>query len=255
MSAVELEPHFLELLGQSNVLAGIEDIDYRSPANSLSDQGHVGALLEAIVQGKEPSLPLTLETLCRWQSMIVTEEIRCGHPVDPQAIGKIRSPELPINIKLGERAAPSFTEVPGLTQAWLAGLQADLADFDDNAGPARVASVMGAQLQRFQTLVPFVVGNGRVERLLATYLAARCDRPPIVFRAAERDELAAAHRSPNAMRLFVAKKLRETVAGYGGELFRRVSGDAASARYQSDDGKVLQVEWHELLAAEAGWRE
>lgn len=242
----------LEFLHESNAIEGITAIDYTLLANCQPGRGHAGAFLDSQELARKRQ-PLEVEELCRWQRMIAEEQLQFGVEMPLQGVGKLRSIEVPYQVRVGEHIAPSFAEVPGKVEALVTELNQRLKPLSRYVNAPLTVELVGDFFQRFEAIHPFVDGNGRTGRLLANYIVAYCGYPIFVFRASERSSFYPAHRSKLAMRCFMADKIRECVFTLDGRLLERTAHHGAADSYAKDRQTVL-VEWHELLSAQEEWR-
>jgi Fic family protein len=272
MVTTDIDPRAVEFLLESNAIEGITNIDYRDSAHRQPGRGHWGALLLMLEAAHQYPLfdrqefggwgaairevkyrPLTLDDICTWQRMITGEQVEAGHALRPDAIGRIRSESLPVDVYVGLHVAPSFSEVPERVHLWLESLYQWLgrqpAPFltEEN-----VVDGLGGHFQWFEAIHPFVDGNGRVGRLIANYVMTHVLQPLIVFRASERPAYYAAHRNKAAMRVFMADKVRERIRALNGEIVDRENDFGAADLYRTTGGVYL-VERHDLLRARAEW--
>ena len=244
------DPHALEFLHESNLIEGIDNINYADPAHAHLGSGHVGALTLAL-QKAESREPLTVADISSWQGMITAEQTKFGHKMAEHGIGKIRSFENPHNVIVAGRIAPVFSEVPALMDELVGDLNArskGVNEFDY----VGFVELLGDMLQRFEAIHPFVDGNGRTGRLLVAYIARYFGAPLPIFRASRREDFFSAHRSKLAMRCFLAELVREAIFHHGELLYRQEEFQNAD-RYLGANGLDLTVEWHELVEAASGW--
>lgn len=242
-----------EFLHESNAIEDITNIDYSKAENRQPQRGHYGALQE-VLRIARAHRPLTVQEICRWQKMITSEQLDYSHEIPVEAVGQLRSPQLPINVRVGDHLAPSFQEVPGLMDALVKDLNKALLLLQSFPNIVQVVTLLGNFFQRFEAIHPFVDGNGRTGRLLLSYIATWCKIPLIVVRVTDRPEFYPAHRSKTAMRLFMGKKIQEVIADREGRLIPMVKHYGLSARYHDPavPGEVV-VEWHELVQAMDEW--
>ncbi|MEZ4361617.1 MAG: Fic family protein [Kofleriaceae bacterium] len=238
----------IEFLHESNAIEDITNVDYTLPQNAATDRGHFGAFLDS-QRKAEARIPLSIDDLCQWQRWLTEEQTRFGHTLPAGGAGTLRSPQYPMNVRVGFHIAPSFEDVPQLLATWLSDLNIRVASISPYSEDFMAADALGEFFQRFEALHPFVDGNGRTGRLLANYLATAYGLPIIVFRLNERDAFYAAHRSKMAMRVFMADKIREAIFFPGqGLLLRKEIGSSADIY----DG--LTVERHQLIKKQREWR-
>src|SRR5260221_1638778 len=159
---------------ESNAIEGINNIDYRRPENARSSAGHVGAFQDAQERAAAGEL-VTVEQLCRWQAWITAEQLAFGHPIPQEAIGMMRGPSLPVNVRVAQHVAPGFDEVPGLVSELFENIRQRL----NPAGFEGIA-LIGDALQRFEAIHPFVDGNGRTGRQLANHLVTLLTRGALI---------------------------------------------------------------------------
>ncbi|MGE0709085.1 MAG: hypothetical protein AB7N76_00325 [Planctomycetota bacterium] len=238
MNAVpEDDPRALELLRESAALAGAQEPD-GAAARALEAWRGAAALAQA---GEAPSLA----DLNAWQRRLAGEDA----PPLPPGVELWRerlAAELAAWAALAPRIIPA--ELPHLPMP-----RPLLRRALRHPGAARLVAGQSLAYQGLCAACPVAAPLGR---LLAGYAADFCGAPLPVFRAAEREALAAAERDEPAMRRLLARKLREAVRGRDGELLLLEPGQdlaAATLRYVGASGQKLLVEWHELIAAERGW--
>jgi Fic family protein len=250
MAVDALDRRAIEFLMESNAIEGINNIDYRRPENARSTSGHVGAFQDSQQRATAGQL-VTVEQMCQWQAWITSEQLAFGHPIPGEAVGRLRGPSLPMNVRVGQHVAPGFDEVPGLVSE----LFEDLRERVNALGIIERIALIGDTFQRFEAIHPFVDGNGRTGRLLANHLVALFKQPLIVFRASERPAFYAAHSSKKAMRRFIIEKMREAMFGADGHVWERTARYDFADRYVSPDGtQSLVVECHLYVEAADSWR-
>jgi len=250
-----LDTRQLSFLHESNAIEDINNIDYADLRNARPGQGHAGAFMESQQMGVQRYL-LQLADICRWQRMLTEEQLRFGHDVPSQGVGRIRSVEVPFNVSVGNHVAPPFFEVPGLMDAWISDLHRHLRAKPPLGGDALgmgPVELIGDFFQRFEAIHPFVDGNGRTGRLIISYLATFFRVPVMIFRANERPTYYAAHKSKLAMRCFLADKIREAAFSLDGQVLERKQSFGATDRY-GDDEKGVLVEWHALIQQQKKWQ-
>lgn len=238
----------IEFLHESNAIEGITNVDYNLPQNAATVHGHYGALLDSQAKA-ESRAPLSIDDICRWQRWLTEEQTRYGHTLPAGGAGALRSPQYPMNVRVGFHIAPSFEEVPQLLATWLSDLNARVASIPRFPEDFTAADALGEFFQRFEAIHPFVDGNGRTGRLLANYIATAYQLPIVVFRFDEREAFYTAHRSKMAMRVFMADKIREAIFWPGtGLMLRKQVGNFADIY----DGLI--VERHQLIKKQREWR-
>jgi Fic family protein len=200
-----LDGRALAFLHESNAIEDIHCFDY-STSRIGALHGHAAAFLHSQRLGKLRRTMSALD-LCYWQQLIVLEQRQANITIPEMAVGKFRSDFVPFNVGVGTHVPPSFTRVPELMHSWMRDLRTHLLDDAALPGVAQLADVCGDTLQRFQSIHPFVDGNGRVGRLLVNYLLTYWQQPIMVFGRSERDTFFAAHRSRAKMRQFMRHKL------------------------------------------------
>jgi hypothetical protein len=248
---VDLDGRALEFLHESNAIESIRNIDYRKAENARAGAGHVGAFLDSQERAQGKVLP-TVEDVARWQGMLTEEQRAFGHDIPGEAVGRLRGPLVPINVRVGAHIAPDFNEVAGLMAQLFQDLHARFVP--DSLFMPRLA-LAGDVFQRFEAIHPFVDGNGRTGRLLVNHLITMMNQPLMVFRADERPAFCAAHSSKKAMRLFLFEKTREAMYWVDGKVWvRKERYDFADRYVDPDSGREMVMECHELVAAAEAWR-
>jgi hypothetical protein len=251
-SDTDLDPRGLRFLAESNALEGIDNIDYSRMTPAELWAGHAGALRDAMGRARAGTM-LTIPDVVAWQEAIVREQIAFGHPIEAEAVGKLRSPELPVNVRVANYVAPDFGAVPGLVEKLFDDIRRTLPDLIKKPRDTPASDFAGDVLQRFEAIHPFVDGNGRTGRLLVNYVLVVMGHPLMIFRASERHDFYAAHSSKKAMRLFLAEKLRDAIYWWSSfadapEVWERTKRFDFSDQYESPDGtQRLVAECHELV--------
>ncbi|MFO0575392.1 MAG: Fic family protein [Polyangia bacterium] len=276
-----LDARALQFLHESNAIEEIHDIDYTKPENLYPGRGHAWALLDSQARALRRER-LELEDICRWQRLLTEEQARYGHAIPARGIGRLRGPEAPFNVRVGNHIAPPWSDVQGLMQKWLSELHKKLEPLNPLVVNAVTAiEILGDFFQRFEAIHPFVDGNGRTGRLIANYLITYCRHPIIIFRSSERQFFYEAHRSKMAMRCFMLGKYEEATFAPDWDLLERIhsvkqdpahsveqlNAVMASARYRilerksrglennvyGDEKESIVVDWSELRTARAEW--
>jgi hypothetical protein len=244
MSAtLTLNERELSFLRESNAIEDIDNVDYSRPENRRAGAGHVGAFVQSQELARRHAA-LTEQDVCRWQGMIAEEQLRFGHSIPRDGIGRLRS----VDVRVGSHIAPPFSSVPDLFKKWSSDLYDALASQDRDT-----IELLGDYFQRFEAIHPFVDGNGRTGRLVANYIAAFAGIPIIVFRASERPAFYAAHRSKMAMRCFMADKYREAMYVQPGVVAERSFAGGYADVYPIGDGNTLIFERHPLIERQRQW--
>jgi hypothetical protein len=208
--------YLMEFLTENSALEGLSE-----PPGALgpTPTGHGAALMDSQKSAADRR-PLHVEDITRWQNQLTGS--------------------------LSTVTSKALTEL--------------VEDINNNLGPSRPSSIVDVvqliadSLHRFHAINPFPSANGRLERLLANYIATFCAVPILIFRARERDQLADGFHDVVAMRLYVADKLREAVFDREGNLLLRDQAFGSTDSYRNPSGGTLLVEWHELLDACDVWR-
>eukprot|EP01124_Arcella_intermedia_P022937 TRINITY_DN3531_c0_g1_i1.p1 TRINITY_DN3531_c0_g1~~TRINITY_DN3531_c0_g1_i1.p1 ORF type:complete len:229 (-),score=41.02 TRINITY_DN3531_c0_g1_i1:61-747(-) len=199
-------------LNESNLIENIKEIQY-SPSHSLEGPpaGHLAALIHSQSLACEVQ-KVTIAALRHWHRLLIAEQVPLGYVIEDHEIGRIRSPALPKNVRIGAHIAPHYDDVPTLLEHLLEGLNEVLQDPHRlqqlRESPAQYCRFLGSTFQRFESIHPFTDGNGRIGRLLANYIATACGRPVVVFESemSERNRYYEAHKSEERMVDFMTKK-------------------------------------------------
>jgi len=199
----------LEFLHESNKIEDIENIDYRKPENAIPGAGHVGAFLDAMNLAKD--VAITVADICRWQSMITGEQLRFGVEIATAGIGKIRSPELPINVKVGSSKTPSFLRVPEMLDDLIREMRVDTAVATKSDALEIGAAAVGDYLCEFEWIHPFIDGNGRTGRILANLVGMRHGLPLLVFKSSDRQKFFESHGQRHLMRAYIYELAKTTL--------------------------------------------
>lgn len=93
--------------------------------------------------------------------------------------------------------------------------------------------------------------SSTLAKLIANYICARCHRPLIVFYKGEGDLC----DSPSLMRLYIAKKIRETIFAGRDKMMHFTEGNLINGIYTDKDGNKLIVQWDELVREEDKWQQ
>lgn len=200
--------HNIHFLNESNRIEDIKEIDYHNRAYQKTDKGHFGAF----ILSQESALkkePLTIKMIRTWQRLITKEQLPLGYHLEDSAVGHIRNPNNPVNVRIGKHIPPSFNDVPTHLDALVEKINDALKNREQFADDKAFCQFLGASFQRYEWIHPFADGNGRSGRLLAGYIATFCDRPIIVFESEmiERNRYYAAHDSEEKMAAFMESKL------------------------------------------------
>jgi hypothetical protein len=236
-------------LNESNRIEGITALDYASPKNQTTNSGHFGAFILSQKSAEEHE-PLTIRKIKDWQKLITTEQKTVGVDIEDEAVGHIRSPQLQKNVRIGNHIPPNYNEVPTLLDALVEDINEKLRDPETLKDDASYCRFLGEAFQRFESIHPFVDGNGRVGRLIANYIATYAGKPLIVFKSEYRENniYYKAHESPEAMAVFMAFKVQEAVFGINGQILIKRYASGLTGHYESIDGKTQEdVEWHPLF--------
>lgn len=241
----------LQYLNESNRIEGIQKVDYFKHEQFLTPaQGHFGALVDSQDMALEAQ-PLSIRKIKHWQALLTREQIALGEHIEENEIGHIRNDTLPKNVRVGRHIPPHYSRVPALLERLVEQINEQLRDQKKLQDDLEYCKFLGWAFQQFESIHPFVDGNGRTGRLLANYIATYCQRPMIVFNSEirERNRYYNAHISSGAMARFMAFKVQEVIFSWNGDglLFKKVES-GASIIYQSADGKHKEIyEWHSIL--------
>jgi len=262
----------LSFLNESNYIESIVEIDYNCNHFQNPTEGHFGAFVlsqESAFKGER----LTAKMMRKWHELITKEQLQFGHAIPAEAIGHFRSYSLPKNVLVGRHVPPDYSSVPTL----ISFLLEDITDFQKQfptCDDVALCDFLGSVFQRFESIHPFVDGNGRTGRLLANFLLTWYKRPIMVFNSEmiERNRYYEAHKSKNSMKCFMAKKLTEAIFGVNGKLLQICSSTSPFEVEEGNDiywqkcSKVYEeigmngehkytevMEWHHLALAVQEW--
>ncbi|MBA2368485.1 MAG: Fic family protein [Candidatus Protochlamydia sp.] len=239
----------MQFLNESNQIEGIIEIDYHKQKEfQVVGKGHFEALINS-QQMAENCEPLTVGKIKSWQGLLTREQLSCGHIIDENEIGHIRSHSLQKNVRIGSHIPPDFSAVPTLLDHLVEQINEGLKDQKKLSDDTEFCKFLGSSFQKFESIHPFADGNGRTGRLLANYIATFCKRPIIVFSSEmkEKNEYYAAHKSEKAMGYYMAKKIQETIFGFNGQILFRDKNFGTTTKYQSADGKYQESYEHHAL--------
>jgi len=199
----------LQFLNESNRIESITEVNYTTQEEyRIIGKGHFGAFVDSqqLAQAKQP---LTFRKIKYWQELLTREQLLLGHPIEEAAIGHIRNPSLPKNVRIANHIPPDFSEVATLLDYLIEQINEGLKDQNKLKEDGEYCQFLGRSFQKFESIHPFMDGNGRTGRLMANYIATYCDRPIIVFNSemVERNEYYKAHSSAKEMSDFMAKKI------------------------------------------------
>jgi Fic family protein len=240
----------MQFLNESNRIEGIKEIDYQKQKEfQILGHGH----FEALVQSQQMAIdrePLTIGKIKSWQGLLTREQLSCGHSIEENEIGHIRSHSLQKNVRIGTHLPPDFSNVPTLLDHLVEQINEGLKEQEKLQDDTEFCKFLGRSFQKFESIHPFADGNGRTGRLVANYIATYCKRPIIVFSSEikEKNEYYAAHKSEEAMGYFMAKKIQETLFGFNGQILFRNKDFGTTTNYQSADGQYQESYEHHLLS-------
>lgn len=202
----------VQFLNESNKIEDIA-IDYGNKKHQTMEAGHFGALVLSQKQALEKK-PLSVRMIKDWQALVTSEQRSAGVEIDDEAIGHIRSYSLPRNVYVGGHTPPSYAVVPDFLAKLIEEINEGLRDQEKLKDDEEFAKFLGYSFQQFESIHPFVDGNGRVGRLLANYILTYYGRKIIVFQSSdkEKSDYYKAHKSPDDMALFMAIKIKETIS-------------------------------------------
>lgn len=203
----------ISFLNESNKIEGIHDIDYNRANFQDAQKGHFGAYVVS-QEAAAAKAPLNIKMIRQWQAMIGLEQKEfTGDAIGDEEIGVIRGPNLQKNVRIGKHIPPEWRFVPLHMQNWLEDVNEDLGNNwetynkDDDA----YAAFIGKYFLRFERIHPFGDGNGRTGRIIANYLATRCERPLLVFPSeySLKNRYYEAHDSEDAMAKYISARMQE----------------------------------------------
>ncbi len=240
----------MEFLNESNRIEGIEKVDYlKDEFFRKADRGHFGAFVLSQQEALNRE-PLSVKKIRQWQALITREQISLGEHIEENEIGHIRSPSLRKNVRIGKHIPPSFDQVPTRLDYLVERINEALKHPEKMDDDAQFCKFLGSVFQEFESIHPFADGNGRTGRLLANYIATFCNRPIIVFDSeyAQRNIYYKAHDTPEAMILFMTKKIKEAIFGSDHQVLLKMNNnDDKTGIYLSPSGdRNESYEWHAL---------
>lgn len=239
----------IDFLNESNRIESITKINYQNKVYQVAQKGHFGALIDSQQSALEHK-PLSIRMIKEWQGLLTREQLEIGEHIEEEEIGRIRSPSLPKNVRIGSHIPPHYSHVPTLLDFLVERINEGLKDLEKFQDNAEYCKFLGESFQEFESIHPFGDGNGRTGRLLANYIATYCARPIIVFNSEmrERNRYYDAHKSGKDMARFMAGKVQEVIFGPKGVLlFKKEALSETKARYQSHDGKYEEIyDWTAL---------
>ena len=268
-SKTSFHERVIEFLNESNKIEEFTYIDYHDEKYCLPSIGHYGAFLLS-QQAIAHQIPLTLKMLCKWQAMIITEEltvrstkrdkdenfIGADDDFPKEGIGNIRGVECRRNVIVGDHTPPDWQFVAIRISELISKINSGIASINANEKPtdADKVQLIADSFQQFEAIHPFLDGNGRVGRLLANYIASRIKVPLIVFRESKKSNFYQAHKSKVAMRCFFAEQYIESVF-FKKQIWYLERSPVSSypLEYVNKLGKKMSIEWYALRNKVQDW--
>jgi len=103
----------VEFLNESNRIESITEVDFGDERYRKIGEGHFGALVES-QRFAVDRVPLSHKHIMQWQGMLTREQLKFGHHIEENEVGRIRSPSLQKNVRIGKHIPPDYNHVPTL---------------------------------------------------------------------------------------------------------------------------------------------
>lgn len=221
----------LEYLNDADAADGVGGVTYEQQRTSK----HYTALLQAAEYGQK-NTSLTAKVLSSWHDMLCKQDKELAKRVDVDK-----------EVDANDKALVEF----------VAHVNSQLQQVQGVPSDVKVISLASDILCKFRTLSAFSKTQGRMERLILSYILTTQKRPLIIIRKNELEKFKMLQVDQKALSLFLADKIREKIL-VRGELYNRISKpspEKATETYQSRDGEKISVEWHELFQAMQAWQQ
>lgn len=221
----------LEYLNDADAADGVGGVTYEQQKTSK----HYAALLQATEYGQK-NTPLTTKVLSTWHEMLCKQDKELAKRVEADK-----------EVDTNDKALLEF----------VTHVNSQLQQVQGGSSDVKIISLAAEALCKFRALSSFSKTQGRMERLILSYILTSQKRPLIVVRKSELEKFKVLQVNHKALSLFLAEKIREKIL-VRGDVYNRISRpspEKATETYQNKEGEKISVEWHELFQAMQAWQQ
>lgn len=221
----------LEYLNDADAADGVGGVPYEQQKTSK----HYAALLQAAEYGQK-NMPLSAKVLLTWHEMLCKQDKELAKRADADK-----------EVDANDKALLEF----------VTHVNSQLQQVQGGTSDVKIISLAAEALCKFRALSSFAKTQGRMERLILSYILTTQKRPLIVIRKSELEKFKVIQADQKALSFFLAEKIREKIL-VRGEIYNRISKpspEKATETYQNKEGEKMSVEWHELFQAMQAWQQ